>query len=170
MDFNSLGNGSPFYILRQGEKPILEVGVVKQKSQARAKFPTQTPNIMQGMQVQQVIDVIATINGKDETFSEIPINVEIAQRGNVTFSGSREAMLQAVDAMLQTSKKALEQIPYHKSVISESEKMMEALNPQYAENKQQARTIQDLQERADKQEKMLSDIYALVQKIAPKTS
>ena len=170
MDFNSLGNGSPFYILRQGEKPILEVGVVKQKSQARAKFPTQTPNIMQGMQVQQVIDVIATINGKDETFSEIPINVEIAQRGNVTFSGSREAMLQAVDAMLQTSKKALDQIPYHKSVISESEKMMEALNPQYAENKQQARTILDLQERADKQEKMLSDIYALVQKIAPKTS
>ena len=169
MDFNSLGNGSPFYILRQGEKPILEVGVVKQKSQARAKFPTQTPNIMQGMQVQQVIDVVATINGKDETFSEIPINVEIAQRGNVTFSGSREAMLQAVDAMLQTSKKALEQIPYHKSVISESEKMMEALNPQYAENKQQARPIQDLQERADKQEKMLSDIYALVQKIAPKT-
>ena len=148
---------------------MLEVGVVKQKSQARAKFPTQTPNIMQGMQVQQVIDVIATINGKDETFSEIPINVEIAQRGNVTFSGSREAMLQAVDAMLQTSKKALEQIPYHKSVISESEKMMEALNPQYAENKQQARTILDLQERADKQEKMLSDIYALVQKIAPKT-
>ena len=169
MDFQSLGQGSPFYILRQGEKPILEVGVVKQKSQARAKFPTQTPNIMQGMQVQQVIDVIATINGKDETFSEIPINVEIAQRGNVTFSGSREAMLQAVDAMLQTSKKALEQIPYHKSVISESEKMMEALNPQYAENKQQTRTILDLQERADKQEKMLSDIYALVQKIAPKT-
>ena len=169
MDFNSLGNGSPFYILRQGEKPILEVGVVKSKGQPRAKFPTQTPNIMQGMQMQQVIDVVATINGKDETFSEVPINVEIAQRGNVTFSGSREAMLQAVDAMLQTSKKALEQIPYHKSVIAESEKMMETLNPQYAENKQQARTIQDLQERADKQERMLADIYTLVQKIAPKT-
>ena len=170
MDFNSLVSGNPFYILRQGEKPILEVGVVKQKSQPRAKFPTQTPNLMQGMQMQQVIDVVATVNGKDETFPEIPINVEIAQKGNVTFSGSREAMLQAVDTMLQTSKKALEQVPYHKSVITESEKMMEALNPQYAENKQQARTIQDLQERADKQEKMLSDIYALVQKIAPKTS
>ena len=169
MDFNSLGNGSPFYILRQGEKPILEVGVVKQKSQPRAKFPTQTPNIMQGMQMQQVIDVVATINGKDETFTEIPVNVEIAQKGNVTFSGSREAMLQAVDTMLQTSKKALEQVPYHKSVISESEKMMETLNPQYAENKQQARTIQDLQERADKQEKLLADIYSMVQKIAPKT-
>lgn len=174
MDFNSLGNGSPFYILRQGEKPILEVGTVKQKSQPRAKFPTQTPNIMQGLQMQQVIDVVATINGKDETFMEIPVNVEIAQKGNVTFSGSREAMLQAVDTMLQTSKKALEQVTYHKSVIAESEKMMETLNPQYAENKQQARTIQDLQQRADAQDKKLDDIYSLLQKMSggtvPKTT
>ena len=166
MDFNSLGNGAPFYILRQGEKPILEVGIVKSKSQPRAKFPTQTPNIMQGMQMQQVVDVVATFNGKDETFQDIPVNVEIAQRGNATFSGSREAMLQAVDNMLQGSKKALEQIDYHKSVISESEKMMETLNPQYAENKQQARTIKDLQERADKQDKKLDDIYSLLQKIS----
>ena len=133
MDFQSLGNGNPFYVLKKGEKPILEVGVVKSKSQPRAKFPTQTPNIMTGVQMQQVVDVVVTINGRDETFSEIPINVEIAARGNDTFSGSREAMLQAVDAMLQTSKKALDQIPYHKAVISESEKMLEVLNPRYAE-------------------------------------
>lgn len=147
MDFNSISSGSPFYILRKGEKPILEVGVVKSKTQPRAKFPTQTPNIMTGMQMQQIIDITATINGKDETFNEIPMNVEIAAKGNDTFSGSREAMLQAVDAMLQTSKKAIEQIPYHKGVITESEKMLEVLNPQYAENKKQARTIQNLEEK-----------------------
>lgn len=166
MDFNSLGNGAPFYILRQGEKPILDVGIVKSKSQPRAKFPTQTPNLMQGMQMQQVIDVVATVDGKDETFHDVPLNVEIAQKGNVTFSGSREAMLQAVDGMLQSSKKAIEQVGYHNSVISESEKMMEVLNPQYAENKQQARTIKDLQERADKQDKKLDDIYSLLKKIS----
>ena len=166
MDFQSLGQGSPFYILRQGEKPMLDVGTVKSKSQPRAKFPTQTPNIMQGLQMQQVVDVVATVNGKDETFAEIPVNVEIAQRGSVMFSGSREAMLQAVDNMLQTSKKALEQVSYHKSVISESEKMMETLNPQYAENKQQARTIQDLQQRADAQDKKLDDIYSLLKKMS----
>jgi hypothetical protein len=172
MDFQSLGNGNPFYILRQGEKPILEVGIVKSKSQPRAKFPTQTPNIMQGLQMQQVIDVVATVDGKDETFAEVPTNVEIAQKGNVTFTGSREAMLQAVDTMLQASKKALEQVSYHRSVISESEKMMETLNPQYAENKQQAKSIQDLQLRADAQDKKLDDIYTLLKKMsgaAPKT-
>lgn len=160
MDFNSLCSGNPFYVLRKGEKPILEVGIVKSKSQPRAKFPTQTPNIMTGVQMQQVIDVVATINGKDETFSEVPINVEIAARGNDTFSGSREAMLQAVDAMLQTSKKAIEQVPYHKSVITESEKMLEVLNPQYAENKQNARVIQSLQEKQKAQEQQLSELKA----------
>lgn len=165
MDFNSLTNGNPFYVLRKGEKPVLDVGVIKSKSQPRAKFPTQTPNIMSGMQMQQVVDVVATINGRDETFNEIPVNVEIAARGNDTFSGSREAMLQAVDAMLQTSKKAIEQIPYHKSVIAESEKMLEALNPRYAEEKKQARTIKSLEERQAATDAKLDSILAILQKL-----
>lgn len=160
MDFSSLGNGNPFYILRQGEKPVLEVGTVKAKSQPHVKFPTQTPNLMAGLQTQQVIDITATINGKDETYNDIPVGVEIAQKGNVTFSGSREAMLQAVDAMLQTSKKAIEQVPYHKSVISESEKMLEMLNPQYAENKQNARVIQTLKDKQAAQEQQLAELKA----------
>lgn len=160
MDFQSIGVGNPFYVLRKGEKPVLEVGVVKSKSQPRAKFPTQTPNIAMGIQVQQVIDVTVTLNGKDETFSEVPINVEIAARGNDTFSGSREAMLQAVDSMLQTSKKAIEQVPYHKSVITESEKMLEVLNPQYADNKRQARTIQSLEEKQKATDEKLAALEA----------
>ena len=165
MDFNSLVNGNPFYVLRKGEKPILDVGVVKSKTQPRAKFPTATPNVMTGMQMQQVIDVVVTLNGKDETFNDIPLNVEIAARGNDTFSGSREAMLQAVDAMLQTSKKAIEQVPYHKTVIAESEKMIEVLNPRYAEEKRQARTISDLERRQADTDKKLDSILAILQKL-----
>ena len=169
MDFNSLGNGNPFYVLRQGEKPTLEVGVVKQERQPRAKFPTQTPNLMNGLQMQQVIDVVATINGKDETFAEIPVNVEIAQKGGMMFSGSREAMLQAVDAQMQASKKHIEENAYHVASIPLYEKMMETLNPQYAENKQQARTIKDLQERQNAQDKKLDDILTILQKMGTPT-
>lgn len=165
MDVNSLNAGNPFYILRRGEKPVLEIGVVKSKSQPRAKFPTATPNVMSGLNVQQVVDITATIGGRDEVFNDIPINVEIAQRGNDTFSGSREAMLQAVDAMLQTSKKALDQIPYHKNVIAESEKMIEALNPRYAEEKKQARSIKALEERQTATDQKLDSILAILQKL-----
>ena len=156
MDFQGLTNGMPFYILRKSDKPVLEVGVVKSKSQPRAQYPTQTPNIGVGLQMQQVVDIVATISGKDETFPNLPMNVEIAQKGNDTFSGSREAMLQAVDAMLQTSKKAIEQVAFHKSVIAESE----VLNPQYAENKQNARVIQALKEKQATQEQQLAELKA----------
>ena len=165
MDFSSLGQGSPLYILRQGEKPTLDVGTVKAKTQPHVKFPTSTPNLMTGLQPQQVIDITVTLNGKDETYNDIPVGVEIAAKGNVTFSGSREAMLQAVDNMLQTSRKALEQIPYHKGVVAESEKMMETLNPRYAEEKRQARTIKTLEERQTATDQKLDSILSILKKL-----
>ena len=164
MDFQSLVEGNPFYILRKGEKPVLDVGVVKSKSQPRAKYQMQTPGVMNGLlaQQQQVIDIMVTVNGKDEQFAELPLNIEIASRGDNTFSGSREAILQAVDAMLQTSKKAIEQVSYHKAVITESEKMLETLNPRYAEEKRQARTINDLKTRQDATDKKLDEILEFI--------
>ena len=165
MDFNSLVNGNPFYVLKKGEKPILEVGVVKGKTTPRAQYQTQTPNLMNGLNFQQVVDVTVTLNGVDRVIPNLPINVEIAALGNETFSGSREAMLQAVDAMLQTSKKAIEQVPFHKSVIAESEKMLEALNPRYAEEKKQARTIKSLEERQSATDAKLDSILNILRKL-----
>lgn len=165
MEINSLTNGSPFYVLKKGERPMLEIGTVKSKSQPRPQYQTQTPNLLNGMNFQQVVDLTVTINGSDRVFSGIPLNVEIAAQGNETFSGSREAMLQAVDNMLQTSKKALEQIPLHKNVIAESEKMLEILNPRYAEEKKQARTINDLERRQSETEKKLDTILGILQKL-----
>jgi hypothetical protein len=165
MDINSLTSGSPFYVLKKGERPVLEVGTVKAKSQPRPQYQTSTPNLMNGMNFQQVVDLTVTINGSDRVINNIPLNVEIAAQGNETFSGSREAMLQAVDNMLQTSKKALEQIPLHKNVIAESEKMLEVLNPRYAEEKKQARTITDLERRQSETDKKLDTILGILQKL-----
>lgn len=165
MEINSLTNGSPFYVLKKGEKPTLEVGIVKAKSNPRPQYQTQTPNLLNGLNFQQVVDVTVTINGSDRVIPNIPINVEIAAMGNETFSGSREAMLQAVDAMLQTSKKAIEQVPFHKSVIVESEKMIEVLNPRYAEEKRQARTISDLEKRQSETDRKLDSILSILQKL-----
>ena len=165
MDINSLTSGSPFYVLKKGERPTLEIGTVKAKSQPRPQYQTQTPNLMSGMSFQQVVDLTVTINGSDRVINNIPLNVEIAAQGNETFSGSREAMLQAVDNMLQTSKKALEQVAFHKSVIAESEKMLEALNPRYAEEKKQARTINDLEKRQAATDAKLDSILSILKKL-----
>jgi len=166
MDFNSLGVNAPFYILHKGDKLSLQVGTIKSKSDPKPQFPTQTPAIFAGMSAQpNVVDVVVTLNGVDTPFNNLPFNTETAQynNGETLVSCSKEAMLQAVDGMIQASKKALEQVDYHKSVLKEGEKMLEVLNPTYAENKKNARTIRDLQERADAQDKKLDSILAILQ-------
>ena len=159
MDFNSIGVGSPFYILRKGDKPILEQGIVKEKSAPQPKYqPQGVPNAYNGMGMQHVTTLTITINGNDRVIADIPVNVEIAARGNETFTGSREAMIQAVDSMIQASKKALTEIDYHKMVIGEGDRMLETLNPNYKEEKMRAQSIHDLQEKSNAQDKRLATL------------
>lgn len=168
MDFNNLGVSAPFYILHKGEKLSLQVGTVKTKSDPKPQFQTHTPGVFNGLNsLPNVVDVTVTVNGSDVPFNNLPANGETSQynNGETVVSCSREAMLQAVDGMIQASKKALEQVDYHKSVLKEGEKMLEALNPTYAENKKNARTIKDLQERADAQDKKLDSILGILQEL-----
>lgn len=160
MSFNNLVAGNPFYILRRADKPKLEIGVVKSKVDKQpygqqAATPMAFTNIGQ----QQFVCVVAEINGKEVSVPDVPGNTEIAsdKDGNM-YSCSRESMLQAVDGMMQTSRKALDMTEYHKSVLAEGEKMLEQLNPQYAEGKQQARTIRQLEQRQAETDKKLDDI------------
>lgn len=164
MDFNSLQVGQPIYVLQKSEKPTLQVGVVKTKSDPKSPYQTNQPAIFNGLATMQgqnlVVDVVATIGGADIPFSNLPVNAETTSYNNGTtfVSSSREAMLQGVDTMIQASKKALEQVNYHKSVLTEGEKMLETLNPRYREEKERDRSIKSLEERQDKTDKKLDTI------------
>jgi len=153
MDFNSLGAGQPFYVLQKSEKPVLQVGMVKSKSDPKSPYQTNQPAIFNGLASMQgqnlVVDMVVTLNGADVPFSNLPMNAETSSynNGQTFVSCSREAMLQGVDTMIQASRKALEQVGYHESVLSEGEKMLETLNPRYAEEKQRDRSIKSLEER-----------------------
>jgi len=164
MSFSSIAVGSPFYILRRADKPTLEVGVVKSKID-RQPYGTQAaiPLAFANNNTSQNVSIVVDVNGKDVQVPDVPNNIEIASdKDGCMYSGSREAMLQAVDGMIQTSKQALEQVDYHKSVLTEGEKMLETLNPSYAEGKQQARTIKQLEERQAATDKKLDDILCAI--------
>lgn len=170
MDFNSLAVGQPFYVLQKSEKPSLQVGIVKTKSDPRPPYQASTPNVFTGiatMNQANVVDITATIGGNDVPFNNLPVTSESTtyNNGNTFVSGSREATLQAVDTMIQTSKKVLEQVDYHKSVLKEGEKMLETLNPRYAEEKKRDRTIKSLEERQAATDSKLDKILAFMQEL-----
>lgn len=151
MDFNSLGQGSPFYILtkRENQKPTLEVGTVKEKVLQQPQYQFQAvPGAMNGMGAQQqLVRIVVNIGGSDRVVPDVPGNVAIAAKGNVTYSGDTQAMMQAVDSMMQNSKAEIDRDAYNHMVLAEGEKFMETLNPRYAEEKQRDRAIKSLEER-----------------------
>ena len=172
MDFNSLGNGSPFYILTKhpGQKPTLAVGTVKEKVALQPQYQLGSiPSAYAGMNQPQNIRFIVTINGNDRTIPDMPSNGEIAQKGDEIYTGSQQAIVQAIAAMMQTSQSELDRHDYNVMTIQAGKEMMGVVNPQYAAAQQQEKNIQDLQKRQDEQGKMLQDIYSMVQKIVPKS-
>lgn len=168
MDFNSLGQGSPFYILRKvkGEKPVLEVGVVRGKTNSIANYNAQAiPGVLNGIYSPFLTTVTISINGVDRVVPDLPINVEVAARGNETYSCSRDGIIQAVDNMVQNSKMNIANHSYDEMCIEEGEKMMESLNHNYAEEKRRATSIQELQAKSAEQDKRLAAIEDTSSKI-----
>lgn len=164
MDFNSLAAGAPFYILHKADKPSLQIGVVKTKSDPKSPYNVQQPAILNGLNAMNpqnnVVDILVTVGGTDMPFNNLPVSSESTtyNGGNTFVSCSREATLQAVDTMMQTSRKALDMKDYHELVISEGEKMLETLNPRYKEEKERDRSIKSLEERQSKTDKKLDAI------------
>jgi hypothetical protein len=67
--------------------------------------------------------------------------------------------------MIQSSKKALEQVDYHKTVLAEGEKMLETLNPRYKEERERDRSIKSLEERQSATDKKLDAILCKLNEV-----
>lgn len=153
MDFNSLGENSPIYVIRK--KPFsLETGVLK------SKVLPQGMNTYLPQTVPQKIDITVTVGGSDEVVPGVPTNLEAVQYGNSIYGTTSDAAIQAITSLMQMAKAGIDEQPYYESLLTEGEKAIESLDPKYAENKRQAKVIKDLQERADKQDEKLDTILA----------
>jgi hypothetical protein len=158
MDFNTIGKGSTFYILREtDETPVLEIGTVKEKTSKPMSMQYGVNNSA------PLLDITVTVDGTDRVIPDLPVNIEIAQRGRETYTGSGECLFQAIDGMMARSKANLARAGYDQRVLEVGEQMKERINPGYAETKQQARTIKDLQARVDSQDKKLDQILGFMQ-------
>ena len=156
MDFKTLGENSPVYIIRK--KPFCyEVGTLKSKG-------TKPVNQFQVPQnTQPLIDVVLTVSGNDEILPNVPQGLETIDYKGSYYSTTTDGILQALANLMQMASNGKAEQPYYDTVLTEGEKVREMLDMQYAENKRQARTIKDLQERADAQDKKLDRILSRIE-------
>lgn len=166
MGFGSLSIGSPFYILKK-EDLILQIGTIK-KIEPKQPYQASIPLAFTGINQQQLLSITISIDGKEEQFTDVPNNVEIASKGSVTFTGNKEQMLQVVDSMILNAKQELDKIPYYEKTIKQGENMLEVLNPRYAIQKEHDRSIKELEDRQLATDNKLDEILQVLKNLTNK--
>lgn len=152
MDFQSLKQGSPIYVLQEGgAEPQLTVATVVNKPEPKPMYMTQmpgaTPNIYAGTNMMQpVVEIVAHMGNEDVPFSNLTPTASTAtyNNGQTTISCTAESMLPAVDAMMQKARKRIEERPYDDAVMVKGKEFLMSLNPRYKEEEEQKQDIANL--------------------------
>lgn len=139
--FSNLRTNSQIYILHRDATPYVEIGQVVSVSQPQPRY--QVNNFMAPQEL--VVDIVVNINGNNVTLQKLPANLDIADQGTaeagVVITTSREAMNSEVDSLRQKSISILNSIDYHKKRVQDCELLLQRLNPEFAEQKQQKQEI-----------------------------
>ena len=152
MDFQSLKQGSPIYILQEGgTEPKLTVATVANKPEPKPLYMTQNPGATPAAYVgtnmmQPVVEIVARMGNEDVPFSNLTPTASTAtyNNGQTTISCTTEGMLPAVDAMMQRAKKRIEERPYDDAVMTKGKEFLMSLNPRYKEEEEQKQDIANL--------------------------
>ena len=139
--FSNLRTNSQIYILHRDATPYVEIGQVISVSQPQPRY--QVNNFMAPQEL--VVDIVVNINGNNVTLQKLPANLDVADQGTaeagVIITTSREAMNSEVDSLRQKSISILNSIDYHKKRVQDCELLLQRLNPEFAEQKQQKKEI-----------------------------
>lgn len=161
--FSNLRSNSQIYILHKDQIPYIEIGQVVSVSQPQPRY--QPGNFMLSSQ-ELVVDVVVNINGNNVTLQKLPANLDIADQGTVNgslfISVNKDAMNQEINNLRQKSLDILNSMDYHQKMVQEYESLLQRLNPEFAEQKQQKQEIDSLK---IQMAEMMSSIKELMTKI-----
>lgn len=158
--FQSLRPNSPLFVLHKGDNPKLENGFVVNVSMPRPKYTM--PQTFQNQEM--VVDIVARINNLTVNYNNLPASLDIADSFNggetVTIADNRDAMNSEVINLKQKSEEILNSIDTHTQLVKLYDNILDTLNPEIAEKKQQQDEISTLKKQM---QNMTASIEELMQ-------
>lgn len=140
--FSNLRINSQIYLLHK-DNVTLDVGTVTNITQPVPKFPV--TNFINPQEY--VVDLTIKVKDSDITLQKLPANLDIADQGingNLVITTSKEAMNAEIESLKQRSVNIINSIDCHKNIIQECDKLLQELNPEYAEQRLQKQEIDNL--------------------------
>lgn len=167
--FSNLRPNSQLYILHKDATPYIEIGQVVSVSQPVPRY--QTNNFMAPQEL--VVDVVVNVNGNNITLQKLPANLDVADQGSINgslfISTSKESMNNEVTSLKQKSQEIINSVDYHKKVIQDCEILLQRLNPEFAEQKQQKQEIDNLKAQVSEMMSGMKELMAQLKKETPKS-
>ncbi len=165
--FSNLRTNSQIYILHRDATPYIEIGQVVSVSQPRPRYQTNSYIAPQ----EQVVDLVVSINGNNITLQSLPANLDVADQGTINGSlfiaTQRDAMNTEINSMRQKSLDIINSVEQHKKVIQDCEVLLQRLNPEFADQKQQKQEIDMLKTQMSE---MMSGMKELMAQLKSKES
>lgn len=159
--FQNLRPSAQLYILHKDGTPYIEYGSVVNITAPKAKYPLSTQFTSPYPQMEMVVDIVVNIGGQNTNLQGLPAGADIADfgtNGNIVVSCSRDAMNNELSTMKQKSVDILGSINYHKSIIEACDKMLNLINPEYAEKQRQDKEISDLKQQLSEMTKGMGEL------------
>lgn len=167
--FSNLRSGSQVYILHKDTTPYIEVGQVVSVSQPIPRYSTNSFMAPQEL----VVDVVVSVNGNNVTLQKLPASLDVADqgtaKGSLFISTSRESINTEITSLRQKSQDIINSIDYHKKVIQDYEILLQRLNPEFAEQKQQKQEIDNLKTQMAEMMNGMKELMSQLKKETPKT-
>lgn len=139
--FSNLRTNSQIYILHKDVTPYIEIGSVVSVSQLKPKY--QVNNFITPQE--QVVDIVVNVNGNNITLQNLPANLDTADQGTINgslfISTQKEIINTEINSMRQKSIDIINSIEIHKKTVQDYELLLQKLNPEVAEQKQQKQEI-----------------------------
>jgi predicted RNase H-like nuclease (RuvC/YqgF family) len=157
--FQSLRPNNQIFILHK-DKAQLEVGSIVSVSAPMPKY--QVPPVF-GQPQEMVVDLVVKINNQDVNYQKIPANLDLADFGtsNIVLADNRNAMNSEIMSLKQRSVDIVNSIDKHKAIITNCDKMLSELNPEFAEKQQQQAEINELKLQVNDLTKGISDLMKM---------
>lgn len=115
-----------------------------------------------------VVDIVVNVNGNNITLQKLPANLDVADQGTANgalfISTSRESMNTEINSLRQKSQDIINSIDYHKKVIQDCEVLLQRLNPEFAEQKQQKQEIDTLKAQISEMRNGMKEIMEFLKK------
>lgn len=162
--FGGLRQGNLLYILeKNAQGATLRVAQVESVSNPTPRYGQMnqfsTPTDM-------VVDIKARHNDETLEFKQLNTSLSIANSGNLILSDSEKTMSAEVEALMRTSKQAIDATPYHQRMYADLKGIYMELNPQFAKEKEREDKINALEGKMGKIEGTLDKIQTMLTNLA----